>query len=174
MVFSSCLLTHGDSVSVRYKAINELECDKKAEAIYTFNADDQIDFEYTELGEVRIEGSDRSSEEEEFSILKYESWKHCANGVIGIDGFIEEKESGFVFTSEHDEIYDARSLKGLAVKIEIDSVFLDSYGSGVDTSFIASATKRQRRDSGRAGFQVIGSVVLGVTLLVLWVANRSN
>lgn len=102
-------------VSTTITKPNEEPCLLKSNEVKTFLANEQIKFNYNQVGIVEFFANYEAHDQAKIDYLKYEAWKNCADAIINISS---------------DYNY------GVAVKIIKDKKFFSNYHSQTDTSFI--------------------------------------
>lgn len=172
-----CAVTYGDYTSNQYTQIQPNDCSEKASSIYLFYEGEQLDFDYVKIGEVETEGEEYARNSEVLDYIKYEAWRNCANGLINIRDGYKDREQGYLFDfdSDSEEIYSSKYYHAIAVKIKVDSIFLEKYGNGVDTSFISNVEKYKEEQDKRTSNQFAASFIGGIlgVILILIAASGS-
>lgn len=169
---TSCLVTYGDTNLSYYSALEKADCASLDANVHIFFEGEPLNFRYKKIGIVEAEGKDNADRTDLLNELKYQAWRHCANGIINIDDGYKERTEGVLFNNDSETVYSAKTYTGIAVQIEKDSVFCKKYGAVADTSYIAWKNEEIRKNEVRSQSQFSTSVILGaiVVLVVLIVS----
>jgi len=172
LIFSCAL---GDYTTSQYTEIEPYECKVKDSTIYIFFEGEPVDFNYTKVGYVNAQGSKYATHAEVLNHLKYEAWKHCANGLIQTSSGFTYREREVEFFEEGDtDVYSSKYYSALAVRIDTDSAFLAKYGSGIDTTFVQPVTaykaQQHTNKSSRVTLSIIG-LTFGLILVAIAAAS---
>lgn len=158
---TSCLVTYGDTTDSYYSSLTDTQCSKRASTVYTFFEGEELDFSYTKLGTVEVEGEQGASNKTLIDHLKNKAWINCANAIINIKSDFKIREQGMLFNEESEEVYHSKYYSAIAVRVDIDDNFLRKYGKGDSLSFNKRVNEHQEKQSKRTGNQFAGSVILG-------------
>jgi len=145
-----------------YTPISTINCTEKANKIHLFFQGETTNFEYEKVGLLELRDSYLYSSEG-YDILKYTAWKKCANGIINL-----REEYISVYNNVTETYESIKYYKGIAIKIDTNSIYFKNHAHEKDLSFVAAVerTNKQVTESGRAKIGlglfavVIGEIVL--------------
>ena len=155
-ILNSCLMTYGTYTQTEKTMFHNAPCDKKTDSLYLFFEGEQLNFKYQKLAFLEVKGDENAGTKEVLNEMRLEARNMCANGIININHDVRLRESGryFDFDEDSKDIYDSKTMTGLAVLIETDSVFLAKHPSPIkDTSYISEATQENLREDKRSNVE---------------------
>ena len=145
--------------------LNTVDCQEKAQSILLYFQGEPIAFEYDKIGLIEVDGAQYASDEEILNYMKYYAWENCANAVINIE--VDYKTKVENRYEEEKEYYDAKIYRGLAVKIDKETLVGKRYLETSDLGFVDFVNQDREQNSrvSVAGF-VIGLLIVVIAVIV--------
>lgn len=177
LFWQSCFVTHGDhTYSSSIIPNDQKPCEKMASHVYLFYEGEEIDFNYTKLGEVEANGGEFASNQEVMDYLMLEAWANCANGLIHIKSGRTQRTRGYLLDSDSDldRTYSSKHYTAVAVNIEMDRAFVTKYGLKQDTTFVNRAVTAQVEEIRKSSNELVGSFIFGIATVIIYVLVKAS
>lgn len=167
IILHGCAMTYGTTNKTQYTQIRQNNNSEKAKYIYLFYEGEKLNFDYIKIGEIETDGEKYANNSEILDHIKYEAWKHNANGLINIKSGYRSRTQGRIL-SDDEEVYQSKYYKAIAVNIKTDSTFLAKYGSPVDTTFVSKFEKYKKQKSKESQDEFTFSIIGGFIAFALF------
>lgn len=155
-------------VSNSFKKFSSYPCRSKQKNVFLFFERDTVTFKYKPLGTVEVSGKINTDDQEIIDRLKYTAYQNCANAVINIKTETITKNYGGEFRTDA-RTYTCRIYKGIAVRIESDSLYKSNkFGNSQDLSFIKSTINYAHAHKKRAVATAVVTVAVSALLVGIY------
>lgn len=161
--------SYGDHTRSDFSPLTEVEeCDEKPEVIYLFTENENIDFNYTKVGLIEVQGGQFISLTEVMDELQYKAWNYCANGIMNISHSNALRETGTLWVENSERLYSSRVLTAVAVNIEVTDDFKEKYASNASSmDFIKRKREKQAKELKQSQEGTTVMILAGIVGLVV-------
>jgi len=171
-LFYGCV-SYGNNTETSFNKLNNVNCIKRSDKIHVFFEGEPIDFEYQKIGIVESVGGEYSTDEEILNQLKYSALNNCADGIISVSTGYKNRVIGTTFVEGSEQNYNSKYYHGIAIKINMDSTFIEKYGNGeFKENFVPQVEQKLNSEQDWTVFQVTASTIgLIVIIIAAFVAT---
>lgn len=166
---SSC--SYGYNIQEDYQEINYKHTKFLATDFYVFYDGEPIDFRYKKIGKLSITGAKYDEKYDLEKRLIKSARLQGANALVLVKSKRIQRERGYLFSDEDDEIYETYEIEGIAVTIETDSTFCDNYEPINPKLYTANPPSENKNGLG-SFFTSVAAVSL--VLLIAWVQYEAD
>ncbi|MEO9964936.1 MAG: hypothetical protein ABJF11_04055 [Reichenbachiella sp.] len=172
LILASGCITYGNFTKSQLISVTEYQCSNKSDTLNIFFEGETIDFEYDQIGLVKVEGKRYTNDQQVLDHLKFQAWKNCADAIINVSIGSTIREQGLLFDVESDDQYASTVFTGLAVRIRKDTTFShQNYPYTTRDTFVKTVKSELKKESDNSTAEVALSIV-GLTALVIFVAAQ--
>jgi hypothetical protein len=139
--FTESCAEYKPATSVRFKKTVNYACRGKQKNVFLYYDSLPPTFRYKALGNIEASGKANENDQEIIDRLKYTAFQNCANAIVKLKTEISTKNYGSDYRTG-SKTYLAKTYRGLAVRIESDSLYKShALGNWLDLSFMKNTIK---------------------------------
>lgn len=172
LVFPSCLMQYGNTVTQNFTKISNDSCDNRPGSIFLFYEGEKTDFLFKRVGLIEVIGAEGTTDEELLNRLKYQAYLNCANAIINVQLLSMSRETGFVSDPKTKRSYLAKRYSGLAIRMPDIEYSSGKYGSSTNTAYLPAIEGYNKKSADEFVFKLVFGTVLVIGLIVYAVTKR--